>query len=40
MRKQITDMKKFLADYGLVWVGRDGKAKPSEEELKTAVKAS
>jgi len=40
MRKQINDMKKFLADYGLVWIGRDGKAKPTEEELKTAVKAS
>jgi hypothetical protein len=24
LKKQIAEMKKFLADYGLVWVGKDG----------------
>lgn len=23
-KKQVTEMKEFLADYGLVWVGKDG----------------
>lgn len=29
-------MKEFLADYGLVWVGKDGRGKVSEEEVKKA----
>ena len=40
LKTQIIEMKKFLADYGLVWIGKDGKAKPTEEELKKAVKVS
>lgn len=36
MKKQLVDMKRFLADYGLVWVGKDGSEKPSDEELKIA----
>lgn len=32
-------MKKFLADYGLVWVGKDRKHKPTEEEVKKAKEA-
>jgi hypothetical protein len=33
-------MKKFLSDYGLVWIGKDGKHKPSEEEVSKAKKAA
>lgn len=29
-----------MADYGLVWVGKDGKHKPSDEEVKKAKKAA
>lgn len=36
LTKQIVDMKHFLADYGLLWVGRDGKYQPSTEEVKKA----
>ncbi len=32
-------MKKFLGDYGLVWVGKDRKHKPTEEEVKKAKEA-
>lgn len=39
LRKQVADMKKFLGDYGLVWVGRDGTHRPSEEEVKKAKEA-
>jgi hypothetical protein len=36
LTRQVADMKKFLGDYGLVWVGRDGTHRPSEEEVKKA----
>lgn len=36
LSKQIADMKHFLAEYGLLWVGRDGNYKPSTEEVKIA----
>jgi hypothetical protein len=32
-------MKKFLGDYGLVWVGKDRKHMPTEEEVKKAKEA-
>lgn len=34
------DMKKFLADYGLVWIGKDGSHKPSADEVAKAKKAA
>jgi len=39
LNKQIADMKKFLGDYGLVWVGKDRKHMPTEEEVKKAKEA-
>jgi hypothetical protein len=39
LTKQVADMKKFLGDYGLVWVGKDRKHMPTEEEVKKAKEA-
>ncbi|TNV78966.1 hypothetical protein FGO68_gene9885 [Halteria grandinella] len=40
LQRQVKDMKKFLADYGLVWIGKDGSHKPSEDEVAKAKKAA
>jgi hypothetical protein len=33
LEKQVKEMKTFLGDYGLVWVGKDRQHKPSAEEV-------
>ena len=39
LTKQVAEMKKFLGDYGLVWVGKDRKHQPTDEEVKKAKEA-
>ena len=36
LEKQVKEMKTFLGDYGLVWVGKDRQHKPSAEEVQKA----